>query len=420
MKTPRPPSSALAALASAIVALGAPAAVVGEDDPPTGAPPRDGTTDGPAATETPATTAADDPDGGDESGAWPYAQIDMAGLQEAFRLLRERYIHRERLTPLEINRAALKGVLDRLEFGADLIVEPPPREAEENADPDASADTGGQAEQPGDRTATAVAPVKGVFAAQTLAPGFGYLRPGTFTEDELEPFDAALDRFNAEGTPLLILDLRSPIGQGAFEIAAALADRFLPENAPIFRIVRPGEDRPRVFVSRQPARWTGRTVVLLDTASSNVAETLAAILRNERDAFIVGSPTSGRTVEYQRVAIGEGIFLNLAVAEMILPDGTSLFRKGLEPDFLVPFVPDESWTFVASDEPDVDRRIFEAQRPRLNEAALVAGTNPELPYLIERSRGKPTAFDAPPAVDRVLQRAVDVLVADKFLGRPER
>ena len=56
----------------------------------------------------------------------PLDTIGMAGLQEAFRILRSKYIQKEDLTPLEINRAALQGVVDRLEFGADLVSGPLP------------------------------------------------------------------------------------------------------------------------------------------------------------------------------------------------------------------------------------------------------------------------------------------------------
>jgi hypothetical protein len=53
--------------------------------------------------------------------------------------------------------------------------------------------------------------------------------------------------------------------------------------------------------------------------------------------------------------------------------------------------------------------VFEKERARLNEAALVAGTDPELAE---------TPETAPPLYDRPLQRAVDLVVAVRlFHGR---
>jgi hypothetical protein len=56
------------------------------------------------------------------------------------------------------------------------------------------------------------------------------------------------------------------------------------------------------------------------------------------------------------------------------------------------------------------RHVFEQARPRLNEAALVHNTNPELEYHLARARGETTAYDSLPLVDKVLQRAVDLIV----------
>ena len=62
------------------------------------------------------------------------------------------------------------------------------------------------------------------------------------------------------------------------------------------------------------------------------------------------------------------------------------------------------------------RHVFEKERPRLNEAALVAGTNPELPQRVAETEKRPTEFDAPPVIDRVLQQTVDLLQNARFLG----
>ena len=49
--------------------------------------------------------------------------LNQASLQEAFRLLRSEYIKRDDFDYLELNRAALQGLLERLEFGATILTE---------------------------------------------------------------------------------------------------------------------------------------------------------------------------------------------------------------------------------------------------------------------------------------------------------
>ena len=82
---------------------------------------------------------------------------------------------------------------------------------------------------------------------------------------------------------------------------------------------------------------------------------------------------------------------------MRLPDGTSLFRKGLVPTIPAASNPDAKHrTFAAEPTEGVKKFIHSPERPRHNEQALVAGTAPELPFQLAESSGKPTEFDKPP------------------------
>ena len=49
--------------------------------------------------------------------------LDQSSMQEAFRLLTNDYLHHTQLDDLEVNRAALQGMLNRLDFGAMLLTE---------------------------------------------------------------------------------------------------------------------------------------------------------------------------------------------------------------------------------------------------------------------------------------------------------
>ncbi len=316
----------------------------------------------------------------------PLDSIGMAGLQEAFRVLRERYIQREQLTPIELNRAALQGVLERLDFGATLV---------------------------SDADDAPVIPT--VFRGELLAEDVAYLRPSSYDAAEVETVDSVLAGFADAGARTLILDLRAGAGSRNFEAAAAIADRFLPEGEAIFKLVRPGDDRPRTFLSRSAPAWDGELILLIDARSGAAADAVAAAVRSRTGAFVVGEPTPGKAILYDDIAIGEGLQLRVAVAAVVLPDDTSLYRNGISPDFLVSGAPGQREQFFADAETPVAAYVFEKQRPRLNEAALVAGTNPELPYHVLRNAGQPDPWAVPPTVDRVLQRAFDLVSTQRFL-----
>jgi hypothetical protein len=99
---------------------------------------------------------------------------------------------------------------------------------------------------------------------------------------------------------------------------------------------------------------------------------------------------------------------------MLLPDDTSLFKKGLQPDHQIS-LPTHLKRLIF-DRPisqatrDLKESAFDQSKPRYNEAALVAGKHPELDDYVRRSAGQTSAADQDTPRDLVLQRAVDMLI----------
>jgi len=159
--------------------------------------------------------------------------------------------------------------------------------------------------------------------------------------------------------------------------------------------------------------------VLIDGETGKVGEIIAAVLRDTTGSLVIGENTIGMTVEYRDVPLAEDRILRYAVAEVVLPDDSSLFQKGVAPD-VVTVVPSKvkQAIFKASEEESLSGYVFDRGRPRMNEAALVAGTDPELDYYVDRSRGRETQWDKPILRDRALRQAVDLLTAADFLAAP--
>jgi hypothetical protein len=320
----------------------------------------------------------------------PIDTLDQAALQETFRLLRTNYIQRDALTLESLNRAALEGLLARLDFGAEIVPL-----ATTPAAPAPAAET---------QAPTVV--------SESLANGIVYLRPAAFTLEAVPACEAALKALPADAAATLILDLRTPGPPAEFAAAAGLLNLFIPAGQPLFSVQKTDDPAPRHFRSAGTPGWTGRLMVLIDSDCTNAAETVAAVLHRTLQAPLIGAPTRGRTMQYETAPLTPSHGLRFASAEMRLPDGTSLFRKGLEPALSVPTDPAiKNTVFARHAEHGVKPSITHPERPRHNEAALVAGTAPELPHQLAQSAGQPTPHDTPPLQDRTLQVAVDVLTA---------
>ncbi len=91
---------------------------------------------------------------------------------------------------------------------------------------------------------------------------------------------------------------------------------------------------------------------------------------------------------------------------MVIPDKPNIFPEGLTPDIAVTF-PNQQEVLGLEDENGVRDYIFDEERPHTNEAALVAGKNPDLDAYetdhTNRNRKPVTPKDL------VLQRAIDFL-----------
>ncbi|MFV1994306.1 MAG: S41 family peptidase [Verrucomicrobiales bacterium] len=351
----------------------------------------------PAAPAIRAAAAASPPDPGrvKASSEDPVSDLGQKELQEAFRVLSRHYIESAPLEHEELNRAALEGLLSRLSFGAALI----PRRS------DAERDEASYS-----------------FYEEIIRENVGYLRPVTFGEKELTRTREALAFYANNGVDTLILDLRTPVERSDFSRAAAFADFFTEPNRLLFKIRKPTSDKAQLFLSREKALWKGRLLVLIDHETGSVAETVAAVLDRQVPCFMIGEATPGRAVQYQEVPLNEKIALRFASAQVVLDDDSPLFRVGVQPRLIATTPPKEkSRAFHQSETKGLARYLMDRQRPRLNEAALVAGDDPELDYVIAKMNGKPTPYDHKPLQDRALQTALATLTAIDFfeLGSDE-
>ena len=127
-------------------------------------------------------------------------------------------------------------------------------------------------------------------------------------------------------------------------------------------------------------------------------------------ALIIGQPTAGRAVEYSDLPLPSGKILRVAAAEAVLADGRPLFPDGLKPDLPVEMpVAAKREIFRRSGDKGISMFVYETERPHLNEAALVAGTNPELESAEPQQR--PSRGRERQLHDAVLQRALDVVTS---------
>jgi hypothetical protein len=320
--------------------------------------------------------------------------LSQSQLQEAFRALSQHYIDKDSLNYEELNKAALEGLLNRLSFGASIV--------EKATDPGATTPS-----TPADSFE---------FYQETITPAIAYIRPVHFTAEEIKATRQALQEFKAEKIKTLVVDFRAPVQEDEFARVAPFADLFTTTGELLFKIAKPGDDRPQLFLSKNPAQWDGALVLLIDAQTSPAGETAAAVISQFRDCLIVGEKTAGAAVQYEEIALNADSALRFASAEIRLPDGSSLFRNGVTPQIVARTAPNQKkQIFTLSHKKGLARYLFDRERPRMNEAALVSGINPELEFYLAKTANQETRWDKRPLQDRALQTVVELLGTAAFL-----
>lgn len=304
-------------------------------------------------------------------------------VSKAVDAIKRQFLDGEKISEAAVQRALLEGLLRRLDPGAELI--------------------DSRARQQDDGTP---------FLAEILDGHIGYIRLGSMEAGVLPQMDAVLTGFDPKKVDAVILDLREAAHGGSYEVAADVARRFCAKGKLLFTVQKPSAKQERIFTSNQDPAFQGVIVVLTDADTSGPAEALAATLRQNAGAMIIGAPTKGGAAEFYDNELSGNLVLRVAIAQVIVPEAGPIFPDGVKPDVAIALPADvQAQIFRESKEKGVSQFVYDVERKRLNEAALVANTNPEIDSVqsVQRERGRNN-----PLRDGVLQRAVDLVTAINF------
>jgi Peptidase family S41 len=305
-------------------------------------------------------------------------------LQAVITLLKSNFTNPDAITDTELNRATVEGLIMRLPRGVMLL--------------------------PAKENAPAEAPT--VFYSEIIGGHIGYVRVGSLTAANLQALDKSVANFAAKNVNALIVDLRASPATTDLPLAAEFAKRFCPKGKTLFTLRKPVGHQDRVFSSDRDPAFRGLIMVLTDGDTTGAAEAIAAALRFYNKALLIGQVTSGRAAEYSDLPLPSGKILRVAVTEMVSPDGRPLFPEGIRPDLPVEMsMADKRQIFQLSGEKGMGPFVYEGARPHMNEAALLAGTNPEVEAAEAAQQRRGRSPEKPPAHDPVLQRALDVVTS---------
>ena len=292
----------------------------------------------------------------------------------------------------DLNRAAVDGLLSKLDSRAWLI------------DPSKSS-----------IAETNVAPIS---SSAIFDENYGYVRIAHASSRLPAEFLSALEKLSATNKLKgLVVDLRYANGSD-YDAAAKVADRFLASEQPLLdwgKGMVKSTDKTNAF--RQPV------AILVNQFTAGAAEALAGVLRQKDIGLLIGTNTAGQASITKDFPLKNGQTLRVAVAPVKVADGEVIER--LKPDIQVDVNPDDERAYFVDAYKTLPRAgvststnlaslsvTNKSPRKRINEAELVRmlrdGENPDEEVAKAARATEPAR---PMIADPSLSRAIDLLKA---------
>jgi len=145
----------------------------------------------------------------------------------------------------------------------------------------------------------------------------------------------AIPEFKQKGYRAVILDLRDSLG-GSLEAAQSIAGMFSPGKT-LTIIQLPKSKTKPIKAAVQPADrvWSGGLAVLVNSSTSGLSEVLAASLRDNQSAKLIGTKTAGQNLKQTFVELSDGSGITITTGKYLTPKSKDFKGVGLNADIAV-------------------------------------------------------------------------------------
>jgi carboxyl-terminal processing protease len=163
--------------------------------------------------------------------------------------------------------------------------------------------------------------------------GVGYVRLLSFSDKISTELKEHVEIFRQKKMGLLIIDLRHNTG-GYFNEAIKSAELFLKKGSPIVSVVRSGSKRTD-YTSLNSKHSDVKIAILIDKYSASSSEVLAAALRKNNRAVLIGKKSYGKAITEKTFDIKNKYYIKFTVGAMYDIEGGNWHETGLIPDLEV-------------------------------------------------------------------------------------
>jgi len=167
---------------------------------------------------------------------------------------------------------------------------------------------------------------------EILDNNVGYINISEFSSNVSTQFNTVLNGQLKKGITSLIIDLRNNPGGDVGE-TLAIADRILPSAMIIYTQDRMGKKQEYSSTASQSLNIP--VVVLINEYSASASEILAAALKDNNAATLIGTKSYGKGIIQSLQGMSDGSGYKITIEQYFSPNGDTIHKVGVEPNTVV-------------------------------------------------------------------------------------
>lgn len=173
--------------------------------------------------------------------------------------------------------------------------------------------------------------------------GVAYIRINRFGGDTNDEWTKTVSEVDIKMKELnsIVLDVRGNPG-GYLQSAVFIANEFFRNKPVLYEEKATGEQVP--FMADRVGNFINipAVFVLIDGGSASASEILAAALRDNIHAKLIGEKSFGKGTVQDDKSFADGSGIHVTIAKWLTPNKDWIHKIGLEPDIMVSFTPDDA------------------------------------------------------------------------------
>lgn len=188
-------------------------------------------------------------------------------------------------------------------------------------------------------------------ASKMLDNQIAYIQIDSFDSGVEEAFKEQITQLKNDGAKSIIIDLRSN-GGGIVDEATGIAELFVKKGETILITKGKNEGENITKSKKDPIITDMPVVVLVNEGTASASEILAAALKEQYGAKIIGKTTYGKGVIQTLYTLTDGSGLKITTDEYFTPNHNKIHKVGIKPDIEVDLTKDSQGYYETSMEKD--------------------------------------------------------------------